>query len=348
MKSVIHDSNKDLFNHIVGQTPAKKALDFYLDSYYATKLFPNMMMVAAKGNGKTTLCKAAAKGLVLFDESGKPVMKEDGKTFKKKAFVEINCSSIKNLNSFVNGIFIPHIQDKDCTILFDEASELPKDVTMALLTMLNPNPTNKNIYIHDEHALEVDFKKQTFLFATSEIQKVFHALADRLERIDLQEYSDSEMATIVQKSAPEVKFNDNVLEDVATVLRGNGRAAQKMADKILVYLKNRGVFGRKDWANLRNILGILPLGLSPIELSVLRYLKGSTTGTPLTMLSAKTGMSRDALQKDVEMYLQKKGLMSITTSGREITSLGLEYLKKLDKESQPVLKPSAKVDLSKV
>ena len=38
---------------------------------------------------------------------------------------------------------LPYVYDKDTTIIFDEASELPRDVTMALLTILNPNSTNQ-------------------------------------------------------------------------------------------------------------------------------------------------------------------------------------------------------------
>jgi Holliday junction resolvasome RuvABC ATP-dependent DNA helicase subunit len=46
-------------------------------------------------------------------------------------------------------------------------------------------------------------------------------------------------------------------------------------------------------------------------------------------LSAKTGISPRAIQKDFEIYLQKHSLMDITTAGRNITAKGLDYLKKL-------------------
>jgi Holliday junction resolvasome RuvABC ATP-dependent DNA helicase subunit len=53
-------------------------------------------------------------------------------------------------------------------------------------------------------------------------------------------------------------------------------------------------------------------------------------------LSAKTGLSREAVQKDYEIFLQKQGLMSITTGkGRTITSKGLEYLKELEAMNLP-------------
>jgi MoxR-like ATPase len=293
------------------------------------------MFNAPKGQGKTTLARATAKGLVKFADDGKVEMKEDGKTPRKKSFVEVNCSSLKNVKQFINGLIIPFVQDKDVTLLFDEASEIPHPVAMAMLTMLNPNPENRTTFSYEDYVCEFDFRKQTFLFATSEPQDIFHALLDRLTRFDLEDYTPSEMAKIVQKGAPEVNFKDGVLEDISTVLRGNARAAQKMADNVKTYLRNKSAFGRKDWDNMKGIFGILPLGLNGIELKILQLLASRGEGTPLTMLAAKTGLSREAVQKDYEMYLQKHGLMEISTTGRMISPKGLEYLRALNNKDVP-------------
>lgn len=327
--------NDTLFKEIVGQEKPKKELNFYLDSYMRTRMVPNMMIVAPKGQGKTTIARELAKGLIQFDENGN-VMEVPSKLDpavlkpKRKPFVEVNCSTLKSVKQFINGLVIPYVQDKDVTLLFDEASEIPRDVTMALLTILNPNPENRTTFSLDEYVCDFDFRRQTFLFATSEIQKVFHALADRLERITLEEYSNAHLAAIVQKGLPNVECTDNVLLDVATVLRGNARAAQKMASKIAAYLKGMGLFTPEDWAKLCDILTIYPLGLNSMEIQILRFLSQNSTGTSLTGLSAKTGMSRESLQKDAELYLQKHNLMEITTTGRIITAKGLDYLKGLD------------------
>src|SRR5581483_11082758 len=189
--------------------------------------------------------------------------------------------------------------------------ELPHDVTMALLTILNPNPENRTTFAIDEYVCDFDFKRQTFIFATTEPQKVFHALLDRLERIELEEYTPSQLAQIVQRGSKDIVYEGNVLEHIATVLRGNARAAQKMAGNILMYLKNKTQFNDNDWRKLRETLGIHPLGVTAVELQIMHYLSHSPDGTSLTALSAKTGMSRESLQKDCEIYLQKLGLMEI-------------------------------------
>lgn len=307
---------------------------FYLDSYMQTRLVPNMMIVAPKGQGKTTLAREFAKGLIKFDnESGLVEINPATNQPRRKAFVEVNCSTLKSVKQFINGLVIPYVQDKDVTLLFDEASEIPHQVSMALLTILNPNPENRTTFAMEEYVCDFDFRRQTFIFATSEPNKVFHALIDRLERLDLQEYTPNHLAQILQLGTKEVEYEDGVLLDIASVLRGNARAAQKMANKIVSYLKGEKLFFKEDWDKLKDTLSILPLGLNPMELQILRILAMNGDGTSLTCLSAKTGLTRTALQQDSELYLMKHNLLSVEVVGRQITAKGLEYLKALPEPS---------------
>jgi Holliday junction resolvasome RuvABC ATP-dependent DNA helicase subunit len=320
-----------LFDKIVGQEAAKKKALFYLGSHLHTRIFPNAIVTAPKGQGKTTLAREIAKGLPRFTEDGKVMMEPDPKNpgkerIVRKDFVEVNCSTVKNLKQFINSVLIKYVVGKQVTVFFDEASELPKDVSMALLTILNPNPENRTVFAYEEYVCDFDFRDQTFIFATSEPQKVFHALLDRLERIDLEEYTFSDLAKIVQKGAKEVKFEDAALADISTVLRGNARAAQMMADKCKQFLRGKDKFTSKDWKQLRDHLGIYPLGLNAGEIAILRHLANTNEGTSLTCLAAKTGLTREALQRDYEMHLQRHGLMEILTTGRQITAKGRDYL----------------------
>jgi len=324
--------NDELFKDIVGQERPKDKMRFFLDSYLTTHIFPNSIITAPKGQGKTTLGRAVARGLYKFDENGKVEMAPDklGKMKpKRKTFIEVNCSGIGNLDAFFNSLLIPNVIDKDVTILFDEASEIPHKVSMALLTILNPNPENRTVYAHKEYTGEFDFRRQTFLFATSEPQLVFHALIDRLERINLQEYTLDEMGQIVQRGAKEIEFKEDVLQDISPVLRGNARAAQKMADNIKAYLKGKTTFNKSDWEKLKKIFEIYPLGLSSQEIEILRHLQAHGEGMSLTALAARTGLTVDAVRKDYELYLQKRGLMTIEKTGRKITGEGLNYLRNL-------------------
>ena len=316
------DEKDKMFENVVGQKAAKKKLRFFKDGYDATGIIPHLMFIGMKGGGKTTLAKVMGRQL--------PARFDTERLGKPKTFLEINCSSIKSIKQFFNQIVIPHINEKECTVLFDEASELPKDVTMALLTILNPNSENRTSFSYEDYTVDFDFSRQSFMFATTEAQSIFHALMDRTERIDLEEYSYYELGLIVSRVCEGVTFQEGVLEEIATVLRGNARAAQKMANNISIFLKSKRTkkFSRKSWEQLKDDMSILPLGLNPIEVQVLRHLS-EKKDCSLTHLAAKTGLSKACLQRDFEMYLQKMNLMEITTAGRGITSKGQKYLEQL-------------------
>ena len=157
---------------------------------------------------------------------------------------------------------------------------------------------------------------------------------DRMERIDLEDYTYGQLGEIVMKGLEGYTVDDKALSEIATVLRGNARAAQKMAVKIkLACDKNaKNHFDKEDWKWLSDKLGVLPLGLSVMELQILRILE-ERKEVRLTALAAITSLSKAALQNDYELYLTKMGLMEITSDGRSATTKGLEYLKTLDGKS---------------
>ena len=112
------------FENLFGQANVKKRLKFYLEAFEATSLCPFLAFIGAKGLGKTEFARQFAKELKNTDGSKRP-------------FLELNCSTIKNVEQFFEQIFIPIIMDNELTVLFDEAHELPKDLTNAFLTVFN-------------------------------------------------------------------------------------------------------------------------------------------------------------------------------------------------------------------
>ena len=101
------------FPDLIGQHSVKKKLSFYLQAFEKTSQAPFLLMAGAKGLGKTEFAKAFASNLA----------NEDG---DKRAFLELNCSTIKNNEQFFEQIFIPLIMDNEITILFDECHALPQ------------------------------------------------------------------------------------------------------------------------------------------------------------------------------------------------------------------------------
>ena len=87
---------------------------------------------------------------------------------------------------------------------------------------------------------------------------------------------------------------------------------------------DKKVFTIEDFCNFCKSLGINPLGVNNIEKKVLAILRRDGQAS-LNELSAKTGLSRTALQRDVELYLMKKNLIKIDGK-RHITKDGSNYL----------------------
>ena len=55
--------------------------------------------------------------------------------------------------------------------------------------MLADSKENRTTYSHGDVDINIDFTRHTFLFATTEPHKVFHALMSRLWKIDLDHYT---------------------------------------------------------------------------------------------------------------------------------------------------------------
>ena len=300
----------DMFEGLVGQDTLKSRLNFYSDAKKATGTLPFLLFNGAKGLGKTEFAKAFAKSL------GKPM-------------IEINCSTIRNAEQFFEQVFIPAILDKDVTILLDEAHALPKDLEMAFLTIFNIEGAKTKRFEFGESSLLFEFERQTFLFATTELDKLFPPFKDRLTQLDFEPYSGKELGKIIQKKMDWIDFRDNILNEICETVRGNARSAIKRALEVSAYaeVNNTSTFGKKEWKSLCDLLGIMPYGINATELQVMRILKERGACT-LQMLSAVTGMSRTALQKDAEVFLLKNGFMRIDGK-REITGKGAKALERI-------------------
>jgi Holliday junction resolvasome RuvABC ATP-dependent DNA helicase subunit len=303
---------KENYSEIVGQEKTKAKLNFLLEGFEQTKIMPHLLFVAPRGCGKTMIAQETAK------------------IMNRQKNVIVNCSTIKNVKSFFNQIMLPYVFDKDVTIIFDEASELPRDVTMALLTILNPNTNNQNEFTFEDGTYNFRFNQNSFIFCTTEAQKIFHALADRLYRIDMEDYSYISLGKIIQNNLKsKSQFIElDVIDEVASVCRGNARQAQSLANQISSYLmsKKSNKLTSGGWSEIKGKLSIYPLGLSEIELNIIKILKEHGE-VRLTNLSAKTNLTKDMLQKNVEMYLMRNNLIEVRPTGRALTKKGHDYHK---------------------
>ena len=324
-----------MFEKIVGQDSAKAKLSFYHQNcFQKNRVMGNFLLTGAKGNGKSELAMAIGRGLYQADETGKPCLKSDGKTPLPRTFREINASTIKSTAQFINSVLIPHVVEKEVTVMIDEASEIPHNVAMAMLTMLNVNATNKTQFvdIQSDYIVDLDFSKCSFIFCTTDAQKIFAPLCDRLIRLDLEEYTIGQLGEIIQRNLKSVTFEQGVLNEIATTVRGNARGCITRSKEIAALVTAQNTFGFQQWRELKHALAILPLGVSQLELSLLRICSAHRDGVTLTGMAARTGLSRQSIQQDYEQFLMKQNLLTVSSGkGRTLTGKGSLYLKNLDK-----------------
>jgi Holliday junction resolvasome RuvABC ATP-dependent DNA helicase subunit len=305
-----------MFDNLIGQSEIKDQLGFYSKAFQKTGTVPFILLNGAKGLGKTEFLKAFSKTITNSD--GKP-----------RPMLELNSSTIKNNTMFFEQIFMPIVQGNEVTLFFDECHALPNDLVMAFLSILNTERTPYKEFNWREYTFTFDFTKISMIFATTELDKLFPPLKDRLTVLDFKPYNQNELAAIIKGRLPDVEFEDGLVEEIATTTRGNARDAVKRAKQIELYCEtnNSSLFLKDEWNDLRKVLAIKPLGLSNTEVQVLEILhtRGAST---LQTIAAVTGMSRTAIQKDAELYLLQRGLMKIN-GVRELTRLGTDLIKQM-------------------
>lgn len=127
----------------------------------------------------------------------------------------------------------------EITILLDEAHMLPKDLVNAFLTVFNTEKGSYKEFHHAEQIFPFDFTKQNFIFATTELDKLFDPFKDRLTIVDFRQYSVAELSEILDLVCGEIEFADGVAEKIAETTRGNARSAVKRAKQIMLYCESK-------------------------------------------------------------------------------------------------------------
>ena len=157
------------FDEMIGQSKTKSVLGFYIDAFEKTEILPHMFIVGQRGQGKTMLATQVAKNL-------------RSKTLGRvKPMLTINCSTLKNVRQFIEDIVLQYVRDQHITLFFDEVHEMPTPIQTCLLTVLNPNKHNLNTLRFEDYNIEFDFTKVSFIFATTDPQRVITPLKDQYE-----------------------------------------------------------------------------------------------------------------------------------------------------------------------
>ncbi len=303
------------FPDFVGQQSVKSQLGFYIDCYQDSDYLPHLLFAGEKGSGKTEFAKQTARNL-------------------KKRQVLVNCTTLRTIPDLLGEVLDPY-QSLPTTIIFDECHGLGRDVQKALLTIIGGDGEKYTSYAfsnrNNDWQINIDFTKLSFIFATTDKQKVNTALCSRLEHIAMEPYGMPDIKRIIGRRCYDIDFDksDKVLDAIASLSRGNARDAsiKLAANKIIPYCRQKSIkkFNLSDYHEIKSIFGIYELGLNSLEFTILNYLYESKEGCSLTALQSKTGLDR-AAQQDAEKYLLKLNLLDIFSGKRYLTKDGRKYI----------------------
>lgn len=305
------------YANCIGQEAVKRKMRNAFGGLAHRKVFASTLFQSERGSGKTLF---ARESMAIIGKIRKRI---HGETEVKG--IELNGSELSSKSAFFD-IVREKICDRVCVLFVDEIHAASSKIVPILLTILAPNKDNVTRITHDGKEFVFDFRKFSFLAATTEPQELFPALRDRLREVNLIEPKRCELAEIIRihldKSAA---IEESALVEMAGHCRGNARSAVNMASDISDYCINNGIeFHKKDIEPFMETVSIYPLGLMPQEIAILRYL--SRDGhQQMKSLCAKTGLTARA-QQDAEKFLLRHGLMTIEND-RKITPKGIEYLK---------------------
>lgn len=309
---------QDYLAEFLGQERIKRKLNFYIESYSKTGYIKPLFFCAARGLGKTSLMRLVAKNLKRENVD------------KPKPYIEINGSSVKSVGGLIDSVLMPHVFNQEVTVGIDEAHHLPSIIINWLLNVIPGGNEIITRVFHSGIEYEFDWSKLSLFIATTNPEKLFEAFKSRFDRIEIESYTSDVLIKILRRNCDCISFFEDSESAVAEVCRGLPRQIVNLTKDIKQYCinENKDTFDLLDWSNLKNILGIRPLGLTTHEVELLRYLdtRGSQS---LTSIASKLALDPSTVRRDVELFLLKNNLIHIDGK-RAITHNGKELLKEVN------------------
>lgn len=269
----------------------------------------HILLVGPPGLGKTTIARAIA-----------------GETGGK--LVEVMAAKLDDRAAILN--LLLGASDGD-VIFIDEIHALRRETAESIYTAMQDFVVS--LVIGEGERADVvrrQLARFTLVGATTEAGRILKPMRDRFSWVgELDYYSEDELALMLDHTNCSVE----ALYAIAGHSLGTPRRALKLMQNCRDFMLSidAQVMTVNAVHGALRAFGVYPLGLSAVEISILRMLLAAGLGVPrgITAVAAQLNLAQNVIEETHEPTLLRLGLISRTGRGRMLTAAGAQYLQEL-------------------
>lgn len=215
-------------------------------------------------------------------------------------------------------------------LFIDEIHRLPMPVEEVLYTVMEDRRLDLMVGEGMEaRAVSLDLDPFTLVGATTRAGGLSRPLFDRFPIVQRLEYYEiDEMIPIVEKAAGRESVSlEGALEIVASRCRGTPRVANRLVARIRDFAEVHPGLSPVDLVDMVfERMGIGEMGLDGEDLRYLEFLARSGRPVGISTIAAAISETTESIEDVIEPFMLRKGLISRTPRGRELTDAGRLYL----------------------
>ncbi len=228
----------------------------------------------------------------------------------------VNSANIRSKSDIIS--LLKRLKKFDILFL-DEIHRLSKSFEEILYSAIDDNLLTVFIGEGDfSQKIDMTLEPFTLIGATTEIENISGPLRTRFSiQEELTKYDDKSIVKILEFNLQkyDIIIEGNLLFELASYSRGNPRSAINIVNKI------RDLYQSRKQITLENVLLLLNVNRDGLTVQEQRYIdiiKNQYNSGPVSLrvLAICIGVSPSTLEKTIEPYLIKCGIINVTTKGR--------------------------------